>query len=107
MRAQCDMLPAEPTTNSNLVGLAITLPERCPRCSTHHAVIGAGRGPHRASIMCVCGCHLGWMSLPTFDFIAEIVRQVGRPSEPICVNRKPPVATAELKSPTTAIALKG
>jgi len=49
----------------------------------------------------------GWMSLPTFDFIAEIVRQVGRPSEPICVNRKPPVATAELKSPTTAIALKG
>jgi hypothetical protein len=101
------MFPVGPNTDANLIGLAITMPEPCPRCGGHDAVIGAGRGPHKASIMCCCGRHLGWMSVPTFDFIAEIVRQVGRPSEPICVNRKPPVATAELKSPTTAIALKG
>ena len=57
--AQLDMFPAavEPTTDSPLVGLAVTLPDQCPRCRGHDAVIGAGRGPHKASIMCVCGCH--------------------------------------------------
>jgi len=92
---QFGMFPVALSTDASLIGLAITMPEPCPRCGGHDAVIGAGRGPHKASIMCVCGRHLGWMSVPTFDFIAEIVWQVGRPSEPICVNRKPPVATAE------------
>ena len=102
MSMQLDMFAAEPSTepstNSDLVGLAITLPEPCPRCSGHDAVIGAGRGPHKASIMCVCGRHLGWMSVPTFNFIAETIRQFGRPSEPICVNRQR--ATADVKSST-------
>jgi hypothetical protein len=88
----------EPRTHSDLVGLAITLPEQCPRCNGHDAVIGTGRGPHKASIMCVCGRHLGWMSVPTFNFIAETIRQFGRLSEPICVNRQR--ATADVKSPT-------
>jgi hypothetical protein len=93
---QLDMFPAtgeptaEPTTTHDLVGLAITLPEQCPRCGGHDAWIGAGRGPHKASVLCVCGRHLGWMSIATFNFIAETVRQFGRPSEPISVNRKPP-----------------
>ena len=95
---QIDMFGAPPVDETTLVGLAITLPEQCPRCSGHDAVIGAGRGLHKASIMCVCGRHLGWMSMPTFNFIAETVRQFGRPSEPICVNRKPPSTTAEVKS---------
>jgi len=34
MNAQLDMFGAEPSTDDSLVGLAITLPERCPRCST-------------------------------------------------------------------------
>ena len=33
MNAQLDMFGAEPSTDDSLVGLAITLPERCPRCS--------------------------------------------------------------------------
>src|SRR5262249_60360631 len=34
MRAQLDMFsPAEPAADGSLIGLAITLPERCPRCS--------------------------------------------------------------------------
>ena len=102
MSMQLDMFTAEPntepSTNRGLVGLAITLPEPCPRCSGHAAVIGVGRGPHKASIMCVCGRHLGWVSMATFNFIAETVRQFGRPSEPICVNRKPPSTAAEVKS---------
>jgi hypothetical protein len=89
MSAQLDIFGSRPLNETTLVGLAITLPEKCPRCSGHDAVIGNCRGPHKASIMCVCGRHLGWMSAPTFNFIAEIVRQFGRPSEPICVNRKP------------------
>ena len=95
------MFVAPSSTDASLVGLAITLPERCPRCRGHSAVIGAGRGPHKASIMCVCGRHLGWMSVPTFNFIAETVRQFGRPSEPICVNRKPSTGETEVKSPIT------
>ena len=99
---QLDMFPVEPsavlTNQHELIGLAITVIEPCPRCSGCDAVIGAGRGPHKASFMCVCGRHLGWMSVATFEFIAEIVRQFGRPSEPISVTRKPPATTAEVKS---------
>src|SRR5262245_13352093 len=91
---QLDMFPAAPDVeqSNELIGLAITLPEQCPRCHGHDAVIGAGRGPHKASIMCVCGRHLGWMSYATFSFIAETVRQFGRPSAPISVTRKPPTS---------------
>jgi hypothetical protein len=94
---QLDISGALPV-DGRLVGLAITLPEQCSRCSGHDAVIGAGRGPHKASIMCVCGRHLGWMSIATFNFIAETIRQFGRPSAPISVNRKPPTTTADVKS---------
>jgi hypothetical protein len=100
MSAQFDMFHAKPSTGGSVVGLAITPPEQCPHCSGHDAVIGAGRGPHKASIMCVCGRHLGWMSTVTFNFINATVQQFGRPREPICVNRQR--ATAEVKSPTTA-----
>lgn len=92
---QIQMFPIEPAANGSLVGLAITLPERCSRCGGYDATIGAGRGPHKASIMCVCGKHLGWMSVETFNFVAEIVRIHGRPSEPISVNGKPPTTTAD------------
>jgi len=95
---QIDMFGAPPVDETTLVGLAITLPEPCPRCSGYSAVIGRGRGPHKASIMCVCGRHLGWISVPTCNFIAETIRQFGRPSEPICVNRKTPSTTADVKS---------
>jgi hypothetical protein len=107
--AQLDMFPAEPSTEPStdhaLIGLAITLPESCPRCGGHDAWIGAGRGPHKASVLCVCNRHLGWLSVETFNFIHATVQQAGRPTEPICVNRSR--ATAEVKSPITANAMKG
>jgi hypothetical protein len=107
MTLEVDMFAAAPAGgDANLGGLAVTLPEHCPRCRGHDAVIGTARGPHKASIMCVCGRHLGWMSAATFNFINATVQQFGRPSEPICVTRQG--ATAEVKSSTTtAIALKG
>ena len=101
MTAQLDMFGAEPSADDSLVGLAITLPEPCPQCGGHAYVIGTGRGPHKASVLCVCGRHNGWLSVPTFNFIAETVCQFGRPSEPISVTRKPPRTTAEIKVVTT------
>jgi hypothetical protein len=89
------MFPGEPADDGDLVGLAIRLPEHCSRCGGYDATIGAGRGPHKASIVCACGKHLGWMSVATFNFVAEIVRVHGRPSEPISVTQKPPATTAD------------
>ena len=109
--AQLDMFSAglapviEPSAGNELVGLAITLPEQCPRCRGNDAVIGAGRGPHKASIICACGHHRGWMSVAAFNFITATIQQFGRPTEPICVNRQQ--ATADVRSPTTATATKG
>jgi hypothetical protein len=87
MRAQIDMSSAAPAADDNLVGLAITLPECCPRCSGHSAVVGAGRGPHAAAILCLCGRHLGWMSREAFSFFNETVRRFGRPTTPIQIRR--------------------
>src|SRR5262245_51237868 len=104
---QIDMFPAavertiEPATAHELVGLAITLHEQCPRCGGHDAWIGAGRGLHKASVLCVCGRHLGWLSIATFNFVDATVQQFGRPTEPICVNRQQ--GAAEVKSPTIAM----
>jgi hypothetical protein len=109
MTAQLDMFsPAGETvpaaTDSDFIGLAITLLDPCPRCRGHDAMIGAGRAPHNASIMSVCGRHLGWMSIATFNFLNATVQQLGRPTEPICVSRSR--TTAEEKSSTTANAIK-
>jgi hypothetical protein len=99
--------PDQPRDNNNgLVGLAIKVHEPCPRCRGHDASIGNGRGPHKASIMCVCGRHLGWMSIATFDFVAEIVRLFGRLDQPISV-RKPSATTAEAKSSSLPCNRKG
>ena len=85
--AQLDLFADNPTParDADVVGLPIVMPTLCPRCYGVTATIGAGRGPHRASLMCGCGCHLGWMSAETFSFITAIVRQFGRPTEPIKV----------------------
>ena len=87
--------PAEEA--SALVGLAIEMPAPCPRCNGTAATVGAGRGPHCASLMCVCGRHLGWMSRQSHSFIAETVRQFGRPTEPIRIR-----ASAQMAAPSGA-----
>jgi hypothetical protein len=73
---------------TDLVGLAISLPDQCPNCLEHEAVIGPGVGPHQASIICICGRHRGWMSKPTFAFLAETIMRFGRPKAPIYVTRR-------------------
>jgi hypothetical protein len=79
------------------VGIAVAMPRQCPRCYGHTATIGAGCGPHAASLVCACGRHLGWMSKASYDFIAETVRLFGRPTKPIQIQiRAPARMTAPL-----------
>jgi len=88
---QADMLDASPAASDNiLVGVSVTMPAACPRCRGTSATVGAGRGPHAASIMCACSRHLGWMSRESFDFITETVRQFGRPTSPIQIRGNTP-----------------
>jgi hypothetical protein len=103
--AQLDTFADEPTPADDaelVVGLAIVMPTPCPRCRGVAATIGAGRGPHLASLMCTCGRHLGWMSADTFTFTTAIVRQFGRPTEPIVVrnrNQLPVLASTPAEIP--------
>jgi hypothetical protein len=87
MNAQLDLFDTTPAAGDNHVGLAVWMPTPCLRCGCHSATIGTGRGPHRASIMCVCGHFRSWMSAAVFDSITATIRRSGRPSEPIRINR--------------------
>jgi hypothetical protein len=73
--------------DDSLHGLVVRLPDSC-RCGAVRATIGAGTGPHIASLRCVnCNAHRGWLPHETHSFIAEIVRLVGRPTTPIAIRR--------------------
>jgi hypothetical protein len=68
----------------NLVGRIVTMPTPCPRCTSTDAAIGRGSGPHAASLLCVCGNHLGWLPQAASDFILEPDKTFGAATfEPI------------------------
>jgi hypothetical protein len=70
--------------SSNLVGRAVEMPTPCPRCTCTDAAIGHGSGPHAASLLCVCGNHLGWLPQAAFEFILEADKTFGAATfEPI------------------------
>jgi hypothetical protein len=74
--------PANP-----LIGLEVRLPDPC-ECGCDIALIGGGKGPHKGSLYCrACERHRGWISRDSFDSIAAIVTQWGRPDTPIVVRR--------------------
>jgi hypothetical protein len=74
--------PADP-----LNGLVVQLSDRC-RCGSCHAVIGEGKGPHRASLFCArCEGHRGWMPNEAHAFVAEVIRKFGKPKVPIRIQR--------------------
>ena len=80
---QADLFGNPPPHSKALIGVCVTAPVRCPRCHSTAAVIGAGKGPHCAALMCVCGRHCGWISTASLNFISETVRRFGRPTDPI------------------------
>ena len=79
---------AEPAPSNPLLDLVVTLPDVCNQCGAAEAVIGAGRGPHLASLRCrACQIHRGWVGQQTYKFLAEIVAKFGRPETPIAIRR--------------------
>jgi hypothetical protein len=71
--------PADP-----LAGLAVKLPDTCGKCGHLVAIIGLGKPPHFASLLCgSCGFHRGWISRANYTFLNEIINKFGAPTEPI------------------------
>jgi hypothetical protein len=86
MSFQNDLFSDTEHAPSGLVGLQVVMPSRqCRECHCRAFTIGAGSGPHKASVTCTCGKHCGWISTESFNFISETVRLFGRPTEPIVV----------------------
>jgi hypothetical protein len=55
----------------------------CGRCGSTVVTVGAGAGPHIASLRCfTCDRHRGWLPKPTMDFLNETARLFGVPDKP-------------------------
>jgi hypothetical protein len=68
-------------------GISVRLSDRC-QCGSCDAVIGEGKGPHRASLFCSrCERHRGWMANEAHAFVAEVVKKFGKPTAPIRIQR--------------------
>ena len=81
-----DLFGHEPPADNSPFGLRIEMPTPCLNCTRNVATIGPGKKPHRASLRCTaCMRFRGWVSIETFNFITDLVRQFGRPTEPIVV----------------------
>jgi hypothetical protein len=82
-----EQLDAFPETLSPEHGLIVDLPNGCT-CGGSLMTIGPGAAPHKASLRCTsCGRHCGWVSLTSWTFITEFIKQFGRPDKPIEIRR--------------------
>jgi hypothetical protein len=67
-----------------LAGLAVKLPDTCSNCGDLLAIVGPGKPPHCASLLCrSCGLHRSWISRANYTFLCEVINKFGAPSEPI------------------------
>ena len=67
-----------------LFGVAVKLPDTCSKCGDLVAIVGPGKPPHCASLLCrSCGLHRGWISRANYTFLNEVINKFGAPSEPI------------------------
>jgi hypothetical protein len=78
-----------PTSADPLLGLAVKLPNTCSKCADLVAIIGPGKPPHSASLLCrSCGLHRGWVSRANYTFLNEVINEFGAPSEPIVLRTR-------------------
>ena len=83
LNAQHDLFGAAAPTGP-LSGITVKLPDTCSKCGDLVAIIGPGKPPHCASLLCQsCGLHRGWISRANYTFLNEIINKFGAPSEPI------------------------
>jgi len=81
--AQFDLFGA-PVSADPLSGFAVKLPDTCSKCGDLTGIVGPGKPPHAASLLCrSCGLHRGWISRANYSFLNEIINKFGAPSEPI------------------------
>jgi hypothetical protein len=74
--------------STSLVGLHAVMPDGCPVCGAHHAVLGSSKATHAACFRCAqCDRHRGWASAAFTGFVESIIDQFGRPTAPILVRR--------------------
>lgn len=100
------MSDSVPTTSP--VGLTVRCHQRpCPECSAIDSIICSGDAPHPyGEMICVvCDRHRGRISKRTHDFIVGVIKQFGRPTEPILTRVKNSssddvIATAVASQPT-------
>jgi hypothetical protein len=77
-------------TDSILIGLPMklqrTIDGPCAVCGETAVIIGAGAGPHTASLRCAC-CdrHRGWLPTTVADFLKNVIVRFGRPTVPITI----------------------
>jgi hypothetical protein len=65
-------------------GLEVLLERPCHRCGGRITVIIEGRGSHSAALECAqCGRFRQWLAREACAFLMELVRNCGRPVEPI------------------------
>jgi hypothetical protein len=82
-----------PSSTAPLHGLEVVIQSTTARPCCREAGLcvlgyGAGNGMHAASITCCgCGAHRGWLGRQTAQQIEAIIKQFGRPDQPIIVRR--------------------
>jgi hypothetical protein len=78
-----------PISADPLLGLAVKLPTTCSKCADLVAIIGPGKPPHSASLLCrSCGLHRSWVSRANYTFLNEVINKSGAPSEPILLRTR-------------------
>src|SRR5262249_47121489 len=89
MAIQLDLFAAVAATPASaLQSLAVQLPDCC-QCGSYQAVIGEGKGPHRASLICSeCQRHRGWMTHESHAFVTEFTEKFGKSATAIQIRRK-------------------
>jgi hypothetical protein len=83
---------------TDLLGLPIklerTIDVPCAVCGETAVVVGAGVGPHTASLRCLrCDRHRGWLPKTVADFLTDLIVRFGRPAEPITIRNSELAAT--------------
>jgi hypothetical protein len=83
-----------PGPDNPVLGLNVVMPVACPKCRNRLAIVGPGKGPHAASLICArCRHARGWLAKQEADFINNIISTFGRPTAPV-VLRNPPASGA-------------
>jgi hypothetical protein len=83
LNAQHDLFGAAVPTGT-LSEITAKLPDTCSKCGDLTAIIGPGKPPHCASLLCQsCGLCRGWISRANYTFLKEIINKFGAPREPI------------------------